>query len=127
MAGEVKTEKKRTTYKRGSQLDMPEHVLNRAQYGYRWISAERLAEATDGYEPRGWSLFKDSDGKHIRRGDLILAQMPKDMFDAMKEEKEEARNLQLKLLLESQAAEMERDAHEFRKKGGKVKFEFKQE
>lgn len=120
-------DKKRTVYKPGSHLDMPEHLLDRKQYGYRWISAERLAEATDGYEPRGWALFKDKDGKHIRRGDLILAQMPKDLFDAMKEEKERARRDQMELLLQGQAEQLERASHEFRKKGGKLKFEFSQE
>jgi len=119
--------KKRTSYKRGNELDLPEHNLDRSQYGYRWISASKLAEATDGYEPRGWELFKDKDGKHVRRGDLILAQMPKDMHNAMIEAKEEARKSQMQLLLESQTAQTERDSHEFRKKGGKIKFEFKQE
>lgn len=120
-------DKKRTSYTPGNTLDMPEHILDRKAYGYRWINAEKLAEATDGYEPRGWVLFKDKDGKHIRRGDLILAQMPKDMHDAMKKTKDDARKLQHDLMLDSQRAESDRESHEFRKKGGKINFEFKQE
>lgn len=124
MSAEVN--KKRTVYKRGSDLDLPSG-LDHVNYGYRWINAEKLAAATDGYEPRGWALYTDKGGKHVRRGDLILAQMPKDMHDAMKEAKEEARKGQLQLLLEDQVAEMDRAGHDFRKKGGKIKFEFKQE
>lgn len=126
MSAETPATKKRTVYKRGSDLDLPAG-LDKAKYGYRWISAEKLAAATDGYEPRGWALYTDTAGKHVRRGDLILAQMPIDMYNAMKEDKEDARKSQLKLLIEDQAAQMERDAHEFRKKGGKIKFEYKQE
>lgn len=126
MSADNTTTKKRTTYKRGGELDFPPG-LDTTNYGFRWINAEKLAAATDGYEPRGWALYKDKAGNHVRRGDLILAQMPKDMHDAMKELKEEARLQQVKFLVEAQAAEMDKLAHEFRKKGGKVKFEFKQE
>ena len=126
MSDTTTTTKKRTVYKRGNDLDLPAG-LDKAKFGYRWISAEKLAAATDGYEPRGWALHTNAEGKHVRRGDLILAQMPIDMYNAMKEEKEDARKGQMKLLIEDQAAQMERDAHEFRKKGGKIKFEYKQE
>lgn len=122
----TETPKKRTVYKRGNDLDLPAG-LDKVNYGYRWISAEKLAAATDGYEPRGWALYTNKEGKHVRRGDLILAQMPKDMHDAMREEKEDARKNQIRLLMEDQAAQMERESHDFRKKGGKIKFEFKQE
>lgn len=124
---DTNTQKKRTVYKQSDMLAFPEAVMNRAEYGYRWISAERLNEASDGYEPRGWQLFKGPDGKHVRRGDLILAQMPIDMYNAMKEAADEARRSQIRLLIESQVAQTEHDSHEFRKKGGKIKFEFKQE
>lgn len=121
------TEKKRTTYKRGNLLDFPEHMLNRSLYGYKWRSQERLAGMSDGYDPQGWEIVKDKDGKPIRREDLVLAQMPIDMYQAMKEQKKEDRESQTRLLLETQAAEFERESHEFRKAGGKIKFEFKQE
>lgn len=121
------TAKKRTVYRKGGLLDFPEHILERSKYGYKWRSAEKLSQMSDNYDPDGWELFHDKDGKTIKRGDLILAQMPKDMYDAMKAEKEEARVGQIRFLMESQAAEMEREGHEFRKKGGKIKFEFKQE
>lgn len=119
--------KKRTVYKKGALLDFPETLCDKTKYGYKWRSAEKLSQLSDGYDPDGWELVKDKDGKHVRRGDLILAQMPKDMYDAMKESKEEDRKMQLNLLMENQAAELERDSHDFRKKGGKIKFEFKQE
>lgn len=127
MADAPKVEKKRTVYKPGNLLDMPEHMLDRSKYGYKWRSAEQLSALSDGYDPKHWELFKDKEGKLVRRGDLILAQMPIDMYQAMKEHKDEARKQQTQLLFEKQAAEFERDSHEFRKKGGKIKFEFKQE
>lgn len=121
------TEKKRTVYKPGKLTDFPEHLLDRTRYGYKWRAAEQLAGLSDGYDPKQWELFKDKEGKYIKRGDLILAQMPIDLYKAMKEAKEEARVAQNRLIFENQAAELDRDSHEFRKKGGKVKFEFKQE
>lgn len=119
--------KKRTVYKAGSLLDMPEQILDRANYSYRWINAEKLAEASDGYEPRGWELFKDKEGRTIKRGDLILAQMPIDRWNSIREAAEEEQKNYLKLLLEGQAAQEEKLTHEFKKKGGRVKFEFTQE
>jgi len=119
--------KKRTVYKPGSLTDFPEHMLDRSKYGYKWRASEQLAGLSDGYDPKGWELFKDKEGKFIKRGDLVLAQMPIDMYRAMQEAKQEARDNQTRLLFDQQAAEFDRDSHEFRKKGGKVKFEFKQE
>lgn len=118
--------KKRTVYKQGNLLDFPKD-LDHTKYGYKWRSAEQLAALSDGYDPKQWQLHTDANGKHIRRGDLILARMPIDLYKAMKEAKEEVRVNQMKLLVENESAQMERDAHEFRKKGGKIKFEFKQE
>lgn len=121
------SEKKRTVYKPGNLLDFPEQLLDRTRYSYKWRAAEQLAGMSDGYDPKGWELFKDKDGKYVKRGDVILAQMPLDMYRAMKEDKEATKKRQTELLFENQAAELERESHEFRKKGGKVKFEFKQE
>jgi hypothetical protein len=119
-------EKKRSTYKRGSKLDLPTGI-DKSKYGYRWISAERLAAASDGYEERGFELHKTEEGKEVRRGDLVLGRMPIDQYNAMKAEKEEARVNQMALLVEAQAEQEAREGHEFKKKGGKIKFEFKQE
>lgn len=120
------TTKKRTVYKPGSLTDFPKD-LDWSKYGYKWRSAEQLSALSDGYDPKQWELHTDANGKHIKRGDLILARMPIDLYRAMKDAKEEARKNQTKLLIENETAQMERDAHEFRKKGGKIKFEFKQE
>lgn len=118
--------KKRTIYKAGNLLDFPSH-LDWTRFGFKWRSAEQLSALSDGYDPKQWELYKDKEGKPIRRGDLVLAQMPIDLYRAMKEAKDEARSNQMKLLLEDQADQLERESHDFRKKGGKIKFEFKQE
>ena len=122
----MSAEKKRTVYKTGNLLDFPPN-LDWVNYGYKWRSQEQLAALSDGYDPKHWQLYKDKDGKTVKRGDVILAQMPIDMYKAMKDSKEEARINQTKLLIEQEASEFDRNAHEFRKKGGKIKFEFKQE
>jgi hypothetical protein len=44
------------------------------------------------------SYLKTKEGKLVRRGDLILAQMPIDLYQAMKEHKDEARKQQTQLL-----------------------------
>lgn len=130
MADSVKSQvaPKRTQYKPGGLTDFPEHIMNRAQFGYRWISQSKLAEASDGYEPRGWEIFKEKDtGKVVKRGDLILAQMPIDMYKDFLTAEKTAREDQVRLVLEGLHADEERLTDEFRRKGGKVKFEFKQE
>jgi hypothetical protein len=119
-------EKKRSTYKRGAAGDLPGHV-DKSKYYYRWLNANKVAQNSDYYDPRGYELDKNADGKTTVREDRILGRMPIDLYEAMKEEKEEARKSQLQLVLESQAAQEERDSHEFKKKGGKIKFEFTQE
>ena len=120
-------DKKRTVYKQGNLMDFPEQVMDRSKYGYKWRSQEQLAGLSDGYDPKHWEIAKDKDGKPIKRGDLILAQMPMDMYKAMQEAKQANRERQTALLFENQAAQLERDSHDFRKKGGKIKFEFTQE
>lgn len=119
------SDKKRTTYKVGSTTTLPKHV-DKTKFGYRWLSADKLAAASDGYEHRGYEVDKNPEGNTTKRGDLILGRMPIDAFEDMKQQKEEARVDQLKLFMEKQAADDERDSHEFKKKGGKVKFEFTQ-
>jgi hypothetical protein len=120
------SDKKRTTYNRGSRLDLPKHV-DKTKFGYRWINAENLKENTDGYEPRGYQLDTDESGKHTRRGDLVLARMPIDMYEAMKAQKEEDKLRQTELIFQRQAEQAEQEAFAFRKKGGRIKFELKQE
>lgn len=118
------SEKKRTTYKRGSNLDLPTTV-DKSKYAYRWT---KVSKNSDDYDPRGWEVDLSKDGKPSRRGeDLVLSRMPLDMFEEMSAEKDADRKNQIKHFFEQQAAEDEKDSHEFKKKGGKVKFEFKQE
>jgi flagellar basal body L-ring protein FlgH len=118
--------KKRTTYKAGNETDFPQN-LDWSNYSYKWRSIERISALTDGYDPKHWELYKDKDGKTIKRGDLILVQMPIDLYRSMQDQKEENRRSAAALLVQAQNAQQDRDEHEFRKKGGKIKFEFKQE
>lgn len=122
------TEKKRSVFKPGALTDMPAFAANDKANKYRWLNAELLASATDGYEPRGWSIAKDpTSGNSIRRGDLILGIMPMDQWQQVKEYKDNERREQTQLFFEKQAADDERISHEFKKLGGRTKFEFKQE
>lgn len=120
------SEKKRSTYKKGSKLDLPQGI-DKAKYGYRWIGQDRFQDNSDGYEERGYEIHKDADGKPVRRGDLLLGRMPIDAHSDRREENEKARVEQTQYVLEKQAAEDEQMAHEFKKKGGKMKFNYSQE
>jgi hypothetical protein len=122
-----KVEKKRSTYKPGNDFDFPEHLLDRKKYGYRWVAAAKFESNSDEYESRGWVKFKDSEGRSVRHKDCYLAQMPIDQYEARKEYKDNLRDEQTKLFFENLAAEEERASHDFKKKGGKVKFQFTQE
>lgn len=120
------TEKKRTTYKKGSKLDLPKGI-DKAKYGYRWIDKARFEDNSDGYEERGYEIHRDSDGKAVQRAGMILGRMPLDTYESRKAEIEEARVSQTEFVLQKQAAEDEKLAHEFKKKGGKTKFTYTQE
>jgi hypothetical protein len=121
------SEKKRSTYKKGSLLDLPNHA-DKSKFAYRWVNANKVSQSSDGYDPRGWELDKNAEGNTTRRGDdAILARMPLDLFEDMKAQKDEERLNQVKTYLEAQAAAEEELSHEFRKKGGKTKFKFEQE
>lgn len=117
--------KKRSTYKAKDRLALPDSI-DKKKYGYRWLSKDRLAENSDGYDPRGWELHKEADGKTLVRGDLVLGRMPIDEYEEMKAEKDQARRDQMELVLQKQAENLERESHEFRKKGGKIQFNFEQ-
>lgn len=122
----VKTEtKKRSTYKKGNFLDFPKWC-DLASYGYRWLSANKLAAASDGYESRGWSVAKDPSGQITRRDDLILGQMPRDMYEDMLDQKREDAQTQTQMVLERQAANDEMIKDQMKSLGGKVKFTYEQ-
>lgn len=120
------TEKKRTTYKKGSKFDLPKSV-DQKKYGYRWVGKEKFADSPDGFDERGYELCKSEEGSVIRNGDLLLARMPIDMHEERKASIEEARVGQNEFVLDKQAAEDDKLAHEFKQKGGKMKFNYSQE
>lgn len=122
------SEKKRTSYKRGTTTSLPSHV-DKKKYGYRWLNASKLAAASDGYESRGYEIDKDPAGQVTRRDDLILGRMPLDVFEEMKAQKDEDRLGQMALLKEHHAEQQAVQEHQLKKMGGRVqgKFELKQE
>lgn len=117
------SEKKRTTYKTGSKLDLPKHI-DKKKYGYRWVSDTRLKERSDGYEERGYEVDKDEEGKVTKVGDLVLCRMPVDMHEARKEEIDAARENRLNRHFEAQQAQMDEMNSAIKRLGGKTKFKF---
>lgn len=120
-------EKKRSSYKQGGQFDFPEWSIKDKSNKYRWISAEHLAAASDGYEPRGWAVAKDPKGNPVKRYDVVLGVMPIDQWLEVKAAKDEDRLAQMQDFHAQQAASEDRLNHEIKKAGGKTKFEFTQE
>lgn len=122
------TNKKRSVYKPGSLLDFPQWSIDDKANSYRWLNAELLAAATDGYEPRGWAIAKDPKTSNpVRRGDLILGSMPIDKYREMKDYEDEMKRDQVRMVVQAQAEAEEVLTHDFKKKGGRTKFEFTQE
>jgi hypothetical protein len=117
------SDKKRSTYNPGDKLKMPEHLLDRKKYGYRWVRATAFSENSYDYEPRGYEKAKSPTGEIIKSGDLILAQMPVDMYEARKESIEQARLDQIERLQENQKSEHDMIRHAVKKAGGKIKIE----
>lgn len=124
---EKSPEKKRTTYIPKNSFDMPEQMLDRKKFAYAWVAIKKYDHSVDEYEARGWVKFKTPDGKVVRLEEHYLAQMPIDQFEARQKYKDEQRDEQTRLFFDTQAAEEERLSHDFRKKGGKVKFSFTQD
>lgn len=116
------SEKKRSTYKRGSKFDLPAHV-DEKKFKYRWVSARKLEQYSDSYDERGYEIDKSgAEGKSIRREDVVLAKMPIDQWEQFKADKDQAREDQLRSALEAEAEKTEEMSHELKKLGGKVKF-----
>lgn len=116
------TEKKRSTYTRGSKFDLPAHV-DEKKYKYRWISSRRLAANSDSYEERGYEVDKSSpDGQAIKREDVVLGRMPIDKWEQFKAQKDQDREDQLELAFGAEAQKTDELAHELKKAGGKLKF-----
>lgn len=116
------TEKKRSTYKAGSKLDLPAHI-DKKKFAYRWISARKLEQYSDGYEERGYEIDKaNASGTATRREDLVLGRMPIDQWEEMKAAKDQDREDQLQFALEAEQQKTDEMSHEFKKAGGKVKF-----
>lgn len=122
----VTTEKKRSTLVRGSILDLPPSV-DRKRFAYRWVSKARLDLASDGYEPRGYIPYKNAEGAHIGRGDLILCQKPKEEANIDNEIRAEAAARKTEVTLQHMKEKDDRMAHEIKQAGGKLKFEYGEE
>lgn len=122
----VTTEKKRSTLIRGSMLDLPSN-LDRKRFAYRWVSKARLDLASDGYEPRGYVPYATAEGKHIGRGDLILCQKSREELNRDDEIRAEMAAHKTESTLQHLKEADDKIAHEVKKAGGKMKFEYGEE
>lgn len=122
----ITTEKKTSRLKRGSLLELPAG-LDHKKYAFRWIAKSRLDQATDGFEPRGYSVHKMEDGKHIGRGDLILGFKTKEDANADRDYLHGLAADRVSKHLEKEKQQDAQLAHEVKKAGGKIKFEYGEE
>ena len=121
-----KPAKKRSTLKHRSSYDLPKWAVEDKQHAYRWIKETKVSDRNDGYDPRGWVQSKipagnDGAGERLRFKEMVLAQMPIDEHEALKQEKADAILFQTESVMGA-AKELEAQAtHEFRNAGGKLK------
>lgn len=126
----VTNPKKTTRLNRGSLLELPAD-LDRKKYKYRWIAKAKLDQATDGFEPRGYQVHRIAEGpnagKHIGRGDLILAYKTSEEALADKEYLHDLAQSKISKALEKEKQADAELAFEVKKAGGKLKFEYGEE
>ncbi len=116
--------KKRTIYTKKGMLAYPEWALKDKEHEYRWISKRQLPR-TDGYDPRGWAVARDPETKQtLEAWDVILARMPSDEYEAMREHKDHRARMNLQTIQEAMATEEDRLKFEVGKLGGKIKSDF---
>jgi len=116
-----KTSSYSETRKKRDPFDVPAW-FDKSKYAHRWINADVVNERSDGYDPRGWVVSKDPEGKPLRYKDVILAQMPIEEAEERRQEKIDATKLQTESVLGNMAHEVERLSHEVKKLGGKIRF-----
>lgn len=121
MTPSKKATKKRTQYQAKGILELPDWAKQDTTHKYRWVrKSSYRSSRTDGYDPRGWVVARDSEGQSLEALDTILTKMPIDEWDSMKDHKDaEARNL----IKDVAAAIEDRDSrvrYEIEKLGGKI-------
>lgn len=90
VADAKKRVKKYSTYSEGSILDLPAAAeAKRPEFAFRWLSKAKLSKRSDGYDGRGWEIFKDDEGNTYEAGgDLILGYASKEFADEIRAHKQ---------------------------------------
>jgi len=116
-------EKKRTIYSRKGWLELPKWAAEDKLHKFRWVSDRRSARS-DGFDPRGWSIARDPEGKVLKAADATLHKMPIDEWEAMMEFKNNAARTQIQTVLDNIEHQHDRLRFEVEKLGGSIKHGF---
>lgn len=118
-----KPAKKRTIYSPKGMLELPREAAEDKEHKYRWVSKRRNARS-DGFDPRGWVIYRDSEGKTLEAHDAILYRMPIDEWQAMKEYKDNIARTQIQTVLDNIESQQDRLRFEVEKLGGRIESNF---
>lgn len=111
--------KKYSSIKDNSML-APPAGFDSKKYAGRWVAEQRLHARTDGYEPRGFQVYKDANGQSIKAGDLVWCFMTKEDAEERKGELHAAARSQIYDLKDKSDEQDDRLAFELEKAGGKI-------
>lgn len=111
--------KKRSSIKEKTMLTPPASFDNK-KYSGRWVAESRLNSRSDGYEPRGFQVWKDDKGQSCKSGDLVWCFMTKEDALARKQENFELARSQMTDQKERMDSNDDRLAFELERAGGKI-------
>lgn len=113
------TVKKRSTIKDNSRLAPPKG-FDHSKYSGRWISHKSVTERSDGYEPRGFEIWKDASGNVCKNGDLVWGFMTKKDAAERKAELYQAAKDQIEDMIQENASKDDQLSFELEQIGGKI-------
>ncbi len=111
--------KKRSSVREQSLLQPPKD-FDRKKYAGRWVSDAKLNARSDGFESRGFTPWKNTDGNIVKVGDLVWCYMTREDADLLREEKQEAALDSIKGVQANIEEQDSRLSFELERAGGKL-------
>lgn len=99
--------KKRSSMGNYSQLERPKGFDSK-KYAGRWVAEHRLNARSDGFESRGFTPWKNEEGKQVQVGDLVWCQMDKEQAEYRQAVVDQERDDMINTFREKQAEEVDR-------------------
>lgn len=112
--------KKRSSLTQKDGMEPPKG-FDHTKHAGRWISDASFSKRSDGYEPRGFTPWKDENGNIVRNGTLTWGYISKEEALAKKQDLFDAALDQRRQIKSDDEALTERMDWELRQVGGGVK------